>query len=255
MGNWLDAFRFDDLLHAIVHRWKTIASAAAGIAILLWLSTALAQINIGEVGIVQRFGTITADLEPGLHIRWPWPVETIVRVRPQEIRTVEVGFRGLSEPNESSSQDRLRRPAGGADAGFAWSSPHSEGVARLSDEAVMITGDGDLVEILATVRYRISEPRKFLFAVADPEAIIRSAAESVLRELVASQRFWNCSPSAGPAWSATPYLVSNAASPKSPPMVSASPLTASPCTICIRRRRWFLRTMRWRKRSKSAIAR
>jgi len=54
---------------------------------------------------------------------------------------------------------------------------------------VMITGDGDLVEILATVRYRVSDPRQYLFGVSDPEGIIRSASESVLRELVAAQRF------------------------------------------------------------------
>ncbi|HEY3788110.1 MAG TPA: HAD-IC family P-type ATPase, partial [Urbifossiella sp.] len=183
VGNWFDTFRIDDLLHDILHRWKTIASAATAIIVLLWFSTAFAQINTGEVGIVQRFGAITADLEPGLHIRWPWPIDTVVRMRPAEIRSVEIGFRGLGESDPS------RRTTTGADAGLSWSSPHSEGVARLSDEAVMITGDGDLVEILATVRYRINEPRKYLFAVADPDAIIRSAAESVLRELVAGQRF------------------------------------------------------------------
>jgi Cu+-exporting ATPase len=183
VGRWLDAFRLDDFLHGLIHRRKAVAAAAAGIAILLWLSTALAQVNIDEVGIVQRFGAVTVDLEPGLHFRWPWPIETVTRVRPREIRAVEVGFRGLVEP-----ADGLRRP-GTADSGLAWSSPHSEGVARITDEAVMITGDGDLVELLATARYRISDPRKFVLAVADPEAIIRSAAESVLRELVASQRF------------------------------------------------------------------
>ena len=188
VGTWLDTFRIDDLLHGIVHRRKRIASAATGIALLVWLSSAFAQVNLDEVGIVQRFGAVTGDLEPGLHVRWPWPIETVTRVRPAELRAVEVGFRGLTEAqSESRFADRLRRPAG--DPGLAWSSPHSEGVARLTDEAVMITGDGDLVEILATVRYRVRDPRKFVFAVAEPEAIVRSAAESVLRELVASQRF------------------------------------------------------------------
>ena len=177
-GSWLDAFRIDDLIHGIVHRWKSIATAAFAIVLLAWLSTAFAQVNVDEVGIVQRFGAVTADLEPGLHVRWPWPIETVTRVRPREIRSVEVGFRERSGGSTVPPN-----------AGLSWSSSHSEGVARLTDEAVMITGDGDLVEILATVRYRISEPRKFLFAVSDPDAIIRSATESVLRELVASQRF------------------------------------------------------------------
>ncbi len=51
----------------------------------------------------------------------------------------------------------------------------------------MITGDGNLVEVLATVRYRVADPRVYLFAARDPDAVIRAAAESVLRELVAGR--------------------------------------------------------------------
>src|SRR5205814_2714285 len=149
VGRWFDSRSTDDVLHGLAHRWKPIAAAAAIVVILAWLGTALAQIEAGEVGIVQRFGAVTIDLEPGLHLRWPWPVETVTRIRPGAIRTVEVGFRTLAEePRERSfAGERLRRPAGGADAGLTWSSPHAEGVARLTDEAVMITGDGDLVEV------------------------------------------------------------------------------------------------------------
>jgi Cu+-exporting ATPase len=187
---WLNTVHLDDLLHAIGHRWKAVTGAAAAILLLTWLSTGLAQVNIGEIGVVQRFGAVTADLEPGLHLRWPWPVERVTRIRPDELRTVEVGFRALREEQRSgllpASQ---RRPSGGEDAGLTWSSAHADGVARLTDEAVMITGDGDLVEILATVRYRVSDPHRYLFGVNEPDTLIRSAAESVLRELVAGQRF------------------------------------------------------------------
>jgi hypothetical protein len=53
----------------------------------------------------------------------------------------------------------------------------------------MITGDGNLVELQATVRYVIAEPRVYLFNVRDPDTILRAAAESVLREAVAGQPF------------------------------------------------------------------
>jgi len=53
----------------------------------------------------------------------------------------------------------------------------------------MITGDGDLVEILAPIRYHVSNPRRFLFEVTDADSIIRSTGEAVLRELVAGRRF------------------------------------------------------------------
>ena len=53
----------------------------------------------------------------------------------------------------------------------------------------MITGDGNLIEILATVRYRVDRPRTFLFEVRKPEEILRATTEGVLREAVAGRAF------------------------------------------------------------------
>ena len=53
----------------------------------------------------------------------------------------------------------------------------------------MITGDGNLVELQATVRYTVSDPRVYLFEVSDPPAVVRDAAESVLREMTAGRTF------------------------------------------------------------------
>lgn len=175
---WLSRFSIDELLHELSHRWRTVGGVFAGIAILAWLGTCFAQIENGEVGVVRRFGEVTADLPPGLHIGWPWPIERVTRVRPDEVRTLEIGFRVVNDAQR-----------GNRNGGNMWASGHGDGVAPVTAEAVMITGDGDLVEILATVRYRASDPRKFLFATTDPDGVVRSTAESVLRELVASHRF------------------------------------------------------------------
>lgn len=173
---WLSRFSLDGLLHEIAHRWKAIGGVLAGVAFVAWLGTCFAQIESDEVGVVRRFGEVKADLQPGLHLRWPWPVETVTRVRPNELRTVEIGFRVVPDAQKNTE-------------GNTWTSGHSDGIGRVTDEAVMITGDGDLVEILATVRYRVSDPRKYLFGARDPDGVVRSAAEAVLRELVASYRF------------------------------------------------------------------
>ena len=128
-------------------------------------------------------GRVSADLQPGLHVRWPWPVESVTRLRPAEIRTVEVGFRTLTEEQRIG---RMRRPGG---AELTWSSAHGDRTPSLTDESVMVTGDGDLVDIQATVRYSVGDVRTFVFGVQNADAIVRSATESVLRELVAGRRF------------------------------------------------------------------
>ncbi|QJW97023.1 cation-translocating P-type ATPase family protein [Frigoriglobus tundricola] len=176
---WANRFSLDDALHAIAHRWKAAAGALAGAVLVAWLATALVQIESTEVGVVRRFGAVVTDLPPGLHVRWPWPVETVTRIRPDELRTVEIGFRLVAD-----SQTTARGASGNT-----WTSGHGNGVGPLTDEAVMITGDGDLVELLGTVRYRVGDPRKYLLGTRDPDGVVRSSAEAVLRELVASNRF------------------------------------------------------------------
>jgi Cu+-exporting ATPase len=183
MDGWLERLSIDELLHRLSHHWKRIGAGLGVVLLLAWASTAVAIVEAGEIGIAQRFGRATSDLNPGLHVRWPWPVERITRIRPDEVRSVEIGFRSLPEDR------RARRAAQRTSGSNTWASGHSDGVARLSDEAVMITGDGDLVEILATIRYHVSEPRRFIFGVIDANGIIRSAGEAVLRELVAGRRF------------------------------------------------------------------
>jgi Cu+-exporting ATPase len=163
-------------LHWLSHRWR--GAAAAGVVLLLavWGLTGLTQVGPDELAIVRRFGRpIDDDLGPGLHWRWPWPIEDATRVQPDRIHTVEIGFRSLD---------------GASPAAFSWSSPHTDdGIRRIPEETVMITGDGNLVELQATVHYTIEKPRVYLFEVSDPDAVVRSAAESVLREVVAGSKF------------------------------------------------------------------
>ncbi|HUR54363.1 MAG TPA: heavy metal translocating P-type ATPase, partial [Gemmataceae bacterium] len=184
VDRWLSTHTLDDVLHGIGHRWKAITAALAAAGLVAWVGSGFVQVETGEVGVAQRFGKVTADLAPGLHVRWPWPIETVTRLRPDEIRMIEVGFRTLPEEKRT---DRLRRPGG--DNAMTWSSTHAGEGSALTDESVMITGDGDRVQILATIRYRVSDPRRFLFGVQNADAVVRSAAESVLRELVAGRRF------------------------------------------------------------------
>src|SRR5262249_45028337 len=130
---WLQRFSLDGFLHEIGHRWKYVSSALLSIAIFLWFSTSFIQIESNEVGIVRRFGEVRDDLHPGLHIRWPWPIESVTRVRPDEVRTVEIGFRVVPDAPKGTRS---------GPGGNTWTSGHSDGIATLTDEAVMITGDG-----------------------------------------------------------------------------------------------------------------
>jgi Cu+-exporting ATPase len=167
----------DEWLHWLGHHWKPVAAAAAVLLAAGYALSGLTQIGPDERAVVRRFGRVLDhDLGPGLHWRWPWPIEQATRLKPDSIHTVELGFRSVAGSAARSVT-------------LDWASTHGGGIRRVEDEAVMITGDGNLVEVQATVRYTVRSPRVYLFEVREPDDVLRAAAESVLRETVAGRPF------------------------------------------------------------------
>lgn len=170
---WLEKqFDLHDWSHWAYERRRGLTVGAALVFLGLYLMSGLTIVAPDEVAVARRFGRPVADLGPGPHWLMPWPIDDVVRVS-QRLRTVAVGFREMPDK---------------AQAALTWTSAHRR-ENRLAEEALMITGDGNLVDILATVRYKVVEPRVYLFEVSDPDEIIRAATESVLRSLVAGRPF------------------------------------------------------------------
>jgi len=62
---------------------------------LLILSTGLVIVDPGEQALLERFGNPVPGrevLEPGAHLKWPWPIDKIYRFRTDQIQTFDVGF-------------------------------------------------------------------------------------------------------------------------------------------------------------------
>jgi Cu+-exporting ATPase len=178
LNDWLEHhLDLDEAFHWLSHQWKPVLAVIALLLVGGWGLSGLNAIGPDEVGVVRRFGRpLPKDLEPGLHWCWPWPVDAVTRVKPSRVHTVEIGFRTVAGGKSG--------PSAGS-----WTNPHADGIRRVSDEAVMITGDGNLIELQGTLRYTVNQPRAYLFETADPDAVLRSAVESVLRETVAGRTF------------------------------------------------------------------
>ena len=132
-------------------RWALAGGAV--VLIVFWLFNAIYTINEGEVGVELQFGKPKPELsQPGLHFHW-WPVEDVERVS-IAVRQTTIG---------SSASNRS---GGGA------------------NEGLMLSGDQNIVDIRFAVQWAVSNPVDFLFNVRDPEDMVRSAAESAMREVV-----------------------------------------------------------------------
>jgi Cu+-exporting ATPase len=161
-------------VHWASHHLRPVVLSLLGVLLTIYAVSGVTQIGPDEVGVVRRFGRPRSpNLEPGLHWLWPWPVEHVVRIQPDRVRIVEVGFRSR----------------GGDGSSKLWQSSHDDDIIREPEEAIMITGDGNLVELQAIFRYSISDPQVYLFDVKEPDTLVRRAGEAALREVVAGRPF------------------------------------------------------------------
>ncbi|MCE9532933.1 MAG: cation-translocating P-type ATPase family protein [Planctomycetes bacterium] len=180
---WLERnARIENLFHGITHHAKSIAIGFVFILVAIWLWSGFVVIEPDEAAVVQRFGKAQADLGPGPHYRWPWPIESIRRVKPNAIQVVLIDFKTPPSEDEDAEQ-ALEQDAGD----LTWTSVHGNPTRPLG--LSLFTGDRNLIDVLASVQYTIDNPRQFLFASRQPKALIRSATEGALREIVAGRTF------------------------------------------------------------------
>lgn len=155
----------EEMLRKGQDRLKTVLPKGAGnkflvplilIAIFVfWLSQAVYQVRPEEVGVELLFGNAKEDLsEPGIHFHW-WPVEQVETAPAQEENQENIGV---------------------------FAAPGSRRVG--SDASLMLSGDQNIVDIDFTVLWRIKDTGAYLFNVADQRDIVRSVAESAMREYV-----------------------------------------------------------------------
>jgi len=134
------------------------------LAVLLvggWLASGFFIVSPGEQGIIRRFGEKVRLASAGLNWRMPWPVERVDIVNVDQIRRIEVGF-GM----QSRESSVYRRGGGGR------------------SDAMMLTGDENIVEAQIIVQYKVSDPAKYLFRLFDPEGTLYTATEVALRSAV-----------------------------------------------------------------------
>lgn len=129
-------------------RWAILGGVA--VLVVFWLFNSIYTINEGEVGVELQFGKPKPELsQPGLHFHW-WPIEDVER-----------------------ASIALRQTSIGASS-----------TRNAANEGLMLSGDQNIVDIRFSVQWAVSNPVEFLFNVRDPEDMVRSAAESAMREVV-----------------------------------------------------------------------
>lgn len=119
-----------------------------------------------EQGLVLTFGQHTNTTGPGFHFKFPWPVQTVRTVRVEEVKRIEVGFRTINPGPPAQYRD------------------FKSGDSRLLEEAQMLTGDENIVNLDLVVQYRIKDAAAWEFIVKDPVGTLRDMTEAAIRQVV-----------------------------------------------------------------------
>ena len=170
-GRGLQPPDFEELLRRGQDRFRRVLpggfGTGAGIAIIaiaivvIWLASGFYRVLPDEVGVVLRFGAYNRTTQPGLNYHLPSPIEKVLTPSVTRVNRTEIGYR-------SGEGTTVR---GG-------------GTRQVPEEALMLTGDENIVDINFTVFWVIKDAQAYLFDIRDPDATVKSAAESAMREVV-----------------------------------------------------------------------
>lgn len=117
-----------------------------------------------ETAVVQRFGRFVRTADAGLHFKIPFGVETVRKVVTGRVLQREYGYRTI----EPGVRTRF------TDKGY-------------EEEARMLSGDLNVIDLQWTVQYKVRDPIDYLFQVEDVDGTLDDISESVMRRIVGNR--------------------------------------------------------------------
>jgi len=123
--------------------------------------SAFYKVDTEETGVLLRLGKSIGTAPPGLHMKLPFGIDQVYRVKTGRVLKEEFGFR--------TEQAGVRTTYSNRD---------------YSEESLTLTGDLNVSDVEWIVQYQIVDPEKYLFNIADPRATIRDLSEAEVRRII-----------------------------------------------------------------------
>ncbi len=126
-------------------------------AVVLYLLSSVIVVGPGQAAVIEHFGTPVRDEGPGLHFKWPWPVQIAYLYPTKEIQQISVGYVESEADKERTS--------------FFWGEKHYEEEYNLlvavetaqQEEQEQGAVPVSIVQANVPIQYRIKDLRKFLY--------------------------------------------------------------------------------------------
>ncbi|MFK7766986.1 MAG: FtsH protease activity modulator HflK [Mariniblastus sp.] len=109
------------------------------------------RVDASEQGIVLRFGKHHRTVEPGLQMKFPWPIENVFTVPVRRVQSLEFGFTTNSPGRVTAYEPRN---------------------ASNDEVAEMLTGDLNLAHVEWIVQFKIMNATDSLFNISDESSLV-----------------------------------------------------------------------------------
>lgn len=143
--------------------------------IVLWGLSSLAVVGPDERGLVLRFGSLQREVASGLHLKMPWPLETVERYPALAVTTLEIGSPAPDETQPILWTNR-HIEAGRAEVPFIVQPTATLGDVRARDLAVAV--------VEAPLQFTVSDLSAFERLAQDGarEPLLRAVASRALMQ-------------------------------------------------------------------------
>ncbi|WP_239617064.1 FtsH protease activity modulator HflK [Cohnella mopanensis] len=138
---------------------KKIGFGIAALLVVLIGYSSFYTVQEQERAAILTFGKYTGESTAGLHFKWPYPIQQVIVVPAELTQRIYIGYRQVGDV----------------------STP-------VDEEAMMITGDENIVSADAVVQWKISNIQKYLYNIDNPEQFLRNAASSSIRSVIGSEK-------------------------------------------------------------------
>jgi membrane protease subunit HflK len=138
-----------------------IAAILVGILLVVGLWMSYYTVGPESQGVVRRLGKYLQTVDPGLHFKLPFGIDTVTVLPTRRQLKLEFGF---------------------ATPGYV-TNPIQAGQDPDAEKS-MVTGDLNAALVEWVVQYRIEDPSQYLFEVRNPGETLRDLSEAAMREVV-----------------------------------------------------------------------
>jgi len=137
---------------------KLLPGAIIGIALVLWLSTGVVQIQSHQEGALYRLGKMQDEtLKPGFHLTLPWPFDQVEVYDTQVLNRLTIGYTAVGDQDNT------------------WTETHGSEEHRL-----LLGGGSELISINLQIEYRIADLPAYVRNNAKPESILEAAGYEIV---------------------------------------------------------------------------